>query len=115
MFIPLFPTECGVCVDRQVNLRHVALIQFEWGEPGPRADIAVQRELDHRAFSCPVLLVVANDGPKDLANRPVHSVGHAIRLRMECCRHEELGPHESLKFAPEDRRELGVSVREYGV
>jgi hypothetical protein len=34
---------------------------------------------------------------------------------MERSRHEELGPHEPLKFTPEDRRELGVSFGDYGV
>jgi hypothetical protein len=34
---------------------------------------------------------------------------------MEHRRHEELGPHDPLKFTPEDRRELGISVRDYGV
>jgi hypothetical protein len=90
--------ECGVCVDRQVNSRHIATIQFEWGKPGRRADISVQCEFDHRAFSCPVLLVVANNRPQYLADRSVHSFGRAIRLRMEHSCHEELSPHEPLKF-----------------
>jgi hypothetical protein len=102
--------ECGVRVDRQVNSQYVAVIQFERGKPCRRADIAVQRELDHKAFDCPVFLVVLNDGPQYLTDRLVHSFGRAIRLRMECSRHEELCPREPLKFTPENGRELGVSV-----
>jgi hypothetical protein len=60
--------KCGVCVDQQGNSLHIVMVQFEWGEPGRRADIAVQRKLNHRAFSCPVLLVVANDGPQYLTD-----------------------------------------------
>jgi hypothetical protein len=86
------------------------VIQFEWGKPCRCADIAVQREFDHGALGCPVFLIVADDGPQYLTDRPVRSLGRTIRLRMDCRRHEELDPHEPLKFTPEDRRELGVSV-----
>jgi hypothetical protein len=98
--------ECGICVGRQIDLQHIAMIQFKQCEPSCGADIAVQRKLYHRAFSCPVLLVVVNGRLEYLADRLVHSLGCTICLRMECGGHEELGPHEQLKFTPEYGHEL---------
>jgi hypothetical protein len=89
--------------------------QLERGESGCRTDVAVQREFDHRAFDFPVLLVFVNNGPQYLVDQSVRLLGRAICLRMEHGGHEELSPHEPLKFTPENRPELGVSVGHYGV
>lgn len=106
-------SELSRCIHGYAKSRHIPVICFEWGKSGSCTHIAVECKLYHRAFLCPILLVIFDDCMEDLTD---HSITPSIcRWNDMDMRSLELSPHEPLEFTPEDGRELRVSIGHDGV